>query len=330
MAAVKLALPPRLAAWLGRAEEPAAGAVRLTQGRVYILPSQSGLLFGLTLLLMLLGCINYNLGLGYVLTFLLAGVALVSMLHTFRNLAQLELLPGRTEPVFAGDTAGFPVLLHNSTRLARFSVGVAVADPTGLGAAAQAQTDWRDLPPGETVAAEVRLEAARRGRLRLPRLRVFTTFPLGLFYTWSNVYLDMSCLVYPRAETGDVPLPPAEPGDAQGGDQTRGQDDFAGLRRYQPGDSPRHVAWKALARGQDMVTKQFTGTGAGDLWLSWSQLPSEMRLEPRLSRLTRWVLDAGQAGLPFGLEIPGTRFAVGAGQAHEETCLGALALFKER
>ena len=327
---MKLALPPRFAAWLARPSEPVAGPVRLTQSRVYVLPSQAGLLLGLTLLLMLLGCINYNLGLGYVLTFLLAGVALVSMLHTFRNLAQLELLPGRAEPVFAGDTAAFSALLHNPTRLARFSVGVAAADTVGLSMAAPLGTEWRDLPSGATVSAQVRLPAPQRGRLRLPRLRVFTTFPLGLFYTWSYVHLDMSCLVYPRAETGDVTLPPAEPGEAQGGDQTRGQDDFAGLRRYQPGDSPRHVAWKALARGQDVVTKQFTGIGAGDLWLSWSQLPSEMRLEARLSRLTRWVLDAGRACQPFGLDIPGARIAVGAGLAHQEACLTALALFKER
>ncbi|HEY7758065.1 MAG TPA: DUF58 domain-containing protein [Burkholderiales bacterium] len=330
MAGMKLALPSRLAAWLAGAQEPAAGPVRLTQRRVYVLPSRGGLLLGLTLLLMLMGCINYNLGLGYVLTFLLAGVALVAMLHTFRNLAQLEVLPGRAEPVFAGEAAVFSVLLRNPTRLARFSVAVAVADPTGLGAAARAQADWRDLPAGETVGAEVRLDAVQRGRLPLPRLCVFTTFPLGLFHVWSNVYLDMSCLVYPRTETGDVPLPPAAPGDAQGGDQTRGQEDFAGLRRYQPGDSPRHVAWKALARGQDVVTKQFTGTGAGDLWLSWSQLPADMRVEARLSRLARWVLDAAQARMPFGLEIPGVRLAVGAGRAHEEACLSALALFRER
>src|SRR5512145_1111727 len=154
---MKLALPPRFAAWLARPSEPVAGPVRLTQRRVYVLPSQAGLLLGLTLLLMLLGCINYNLGLGYVLTFLLAGVALVSMLHTFRNLAQLELLPGRAEPVFAGDTAAFSALLHNPTRLARFSVGVAAADTVGLSMAAPLGTEWRDLPSGATVSAQVRL-----------------------------------------------------------------------------------------------------------------------------------------------------------------------------
>jgi len=319
----------RLSVWLNRPEAPEVGTIRLIQRRVYVLPTRSGLLLGITLLLMLGGCLNYNLGLGYVLTFLLAGVALVSMLHTFRNLAHLELHAGRAEPVFAGNAAVFPVLVRNPTALARLSVGVAVADGTGLGTAfGGLAPDWRDPSAGETVAAEVRLDATQRGRLHLPRLRVFTTFPLGLFTAWSNVHLDMSCLVYPRPEAGDVPMPPPQPGHMQGGQRGRGQDDFAGLRRYQPGDSPRHVAWKAVARGQDVVTKHFTGTGTGELWLRWADLPRDLRLEAKLSRLTRWVLDAEHAGIAFGLDLPGTRLAPGVGRSHEHTCLTALALYQ--
>jgi uncharacterized protein (DUF58 family) len=322
------AFPQRLSAWLNRPEHPQAGPIRLVQNRVYVLPTRSGLLLGSTLLLMLGGCMNYNLGLGYVLTFLLAGVALVSMLHTFRNLAHLELRAGRADPVFAGATALFPVLVHNPSALARWSIGVTVADSTGLGTATDhLAPDWGDLAPGETAPFEVRIDAAQRGRLPLSRLRVFTTFPLGLFTAWSNVHLDMSCLVYPRPEPAEVPLPPPNPGDAHGTGKGRGQDDFAGLRRYQPGDSPRHVAWKAVARGQDVLTKQFTGPATGELWLRWTQLPPELRLEARLSRLTRWVLEAGQAGLPFGLDIPGLQLTPAAGRSHEEASLSALALF---
>jgi len=324
------AIPHRLSLWLNRPIAPETGSIRLTQRRVYVLPTRSGLLLGLTLFLMLGGCLNYNLGLGYVLTFLLAGVALVSMLHTFRNLAHLELQAGRAEPVFAGSEAVFPVLVRNPTGLARLSVGVVVADGAGLATAADPLLpDWRDLSAGETVAAQVRLDAIQRGHLRLPRLRVFTAFPLGLFTAWSNVHLDMTCVVYPRPEAGEVPIPSPQPGAMQGGQKGRGQDDFAGLRRYQPGDSPRQVAWKAVARGQDMVTKQFTGAGTGELWLRWSDLPRELRLEAKLSRLTRWVLEAGRAGVAFGLDLPGTRLAPGVGHRHEHVCLRALALYKD-
>jgi hypothetical protein len=48
-------------------------------------PAGAGLLFAGTVLVMLLGCINYNLGLGYVLMFLMSGIGIVSIPH-LRNL----------------------------------------------------------------------------------------------------------------------------------------------------------------------------------------------------------------------------------------------------
>jgi uncharacterized protein (DUF58 family) len=323
------ALASRLSAWLARRHEREHAPVRLTQRRIFILPSRSGALLGLTLGLMLLGCINYNLGLGYVLTFLLAGVATVALLHTFRNLAQLELRPGRVEPVFLGEDATFPVLLTNATPQARFAVCIRLADSTGVSVPG-AVVDWCDPDGHSTVIARLRLSAQARGRLHLPRLRIHTTFPLGLFYAWSNVYLDMDCVVYPRPEPGTVPPPRPAAGWGTGTLSVAGPDDFAGLRTYQPSDSPRHVAWKALARGQEMMTKQFVTAGAGELWLRWADLPGGMRVEARLSRLTRWVLDAAGTNLAFGLEIPGTRIPPDAGPQHEQRCLTALALFKAR
>jgi uncharacterized protein (DUF58 family) len=175
---------------------------------------------------------------------------------------------------------------------------------------------------------QIRVPAQRRGRLRLGRLRVFTTFPLGLFRAWSNVELDMQCLVYPRPEHGGVALPVPRAGDADGLESGQGQDDFAGLREYQHGDSLRHVAWKAVARGQPVMTKQFAGRAAGELWLDWDDMPSGFHLEARLSRLTRWVVDAARAGHAYGLRLPTAVVALSSGPAHEQRCLAALALFE--
>jgi uncharacterized protein (DUF58 family) len=308
----------RPASWQSRRRGVETGPVTLTQRRVYILPTGAGLLFAGTVLVMLLGCINYNLGLGYVLMFLLSGVGIVSILHTFRNLAQLQVRPGRPDPVFAGDDAGFPVLLVNGGGLARFSVGLTVA---------QLEPLYVDVPPRQTSIATLRVPTQRRGRLPLGRIRVFTTFPLGLFVAWSNVALDLHCLVFPRPESGRVPLPEPRPGDTEGLEMKQGQDDFAGLRKYQPGDSLRHVAWKAVARGQAVMTKQFSGLAAGELWLDWGSLPHDLLVEARLSRLTRWVLEATRAGHTFGLRLPTVVIAPGAGPAHQEQCLTALALF---
>lgn len=324
---VSFAPASRLATWLNRPHVREAAPVRLSQNRIYILPARGGLLLGLTLGLMLLGCMNYNLGLGYVLTFLLAGIAVVTLLHTFRNLARLELRPGRVDAVFAGSHARFPILLGNPTVQPRFAVCVSLPDTTGI-AAPGSVADWCDVPPNAAATALLMVPAPERGRLELPRVRIHTTFPLGLFHAWSNVYLDTSCIVYPRPEAGVVPPPPPTPGSGAGSQSAAGLDDFAGLRAYQPGDSPRHVAWKALARGQELLTKQFTMPDTGELWLRWSALPADMRTEARLSRLTRWVLDAGTLGMRFGLDIPGSLIAPDAGAQHEAACLTALALFR--
>lgn len=307
-----------LSRWLTRSHGVESGAVVLTQRRIFILPSRSGLLFGSTVLLMLFGCVNYNLSLGYLLTFLLAGSGMVSILHTFRNLAQLRIAALRATPVFAGDEATFPISLNNPTPLPRASVSVQCP---------AAGTAHVDIAPASGTVAYLRVHTQRRGRLPLPRLRIFTTFPLGLFYAWSNVALDTQCVVYPKPEAGHVPLPPPELGARSGSQSGAGQDDFAGLRKYAPGDSLRHVAWKAVARGQPVLTKQFIGLAEGELWLDWSALPSDFGVEAKLSRLTRWVVDATAAGQTYGLRIPGVTIAPASGSAHEEQCLTALALY---
>lgn len=95
--------------------------LRLGQRRIFIIPSRGGLLFAAALVVMLIGAINYNLALGHALVFLLAGLGIVGMIHTFRNLHGLIITPGRSTPVFAGETAYFELTLeneHSSPRLA--------------------------------------------------------------------------------------------------------------------------------------------------------------------------------------------------------------------
>src|ERR687884_1976759 len=102
---------PRFANWLYGFTPPERGTVVLVHRRVYIVPTQLGWFFVLTLLILLVGSINYALSLGFALTFLLAGMALAGMVHTARNLARMAVSVGRTEAVFAGEQAQFRVYL---------------------------------------------------------------------------------------------------------------------------------------------------------------------------------------------------------------------------
>jgi uncharacterized protein (DUF58 family) len=266
---------------------------------------------------MLTGSINYALSLGFVLTFLLASFGITAMIHTFRDLAGLHITPAKTAPVFAGQTARFAFALHNPARTPRFSVAL-TRD--------QRESHVVDIPPESTAIATTGVPAAKRGLLLPGRLTLCTRFPVGLYYAWSYVDLDTHCIVYPRPAPPGLPLPPLRAGNREGAATAQGQDDFAGLRLYYPGDSPRHIAWKAAAREQVLLTKQFTGHATAELWLKPELIPDRIDYEEKLSRLTRWVLDAHAAGLAYGLKLPRVTVDVGTGDAHRDRCLEALAL----
>ena len=309
---------PRFANWLYGFTPPERGTVVLVHRRVYIVPTRLGWIFAGVLAVLLIGSINYALSLGFALTFLLAGLGLAGMVHTARNLARIAISVGRAEPVFAGESAQFRLYLDGRGAFDRPSI---LARHTTSGSQLVV-----DIPANGIAEAVLAAPAEKRGWLPLGRIMLETRFPLGLFRAWSYVEPDARCLTYPRPERS--PLPPFT-GQAAAGAihaQTTGSDDFAGLRNYQPSDSPRHVAWKAVARSDKLLTKQFAGDAAAELWLDAQLLPPGLSLEQRLSRLAGWVLAADRAGAHYGLRLPGVEIAPARGDAHRSGCLQALAL----
>jgi uncharacterized protein (DUF58 family) len=314
------ALRHRIHNWVFQLRGPQSGAVVLVQRRVFILPSRQGLLFAFVLLLMLTGSVNYNLSLGFVLTFLLGAMGINAMLYTFRNLANLRVTPGRARPVFAGETARFALCLENPGASDRYAIGL-TRD--------RREASYTDVPARGSAQLDIGVPAPRRGRLRPGRLTLFTRYPLGLYYAWAYVELDTHCIVYPRPAAPGVALPRPQAAEGEGTEYGQGQEDFAGLRQYHPGDSPRHIAWKAAARDQGLLTKQFSGRADSQLWLDWERLPARLGVEEKLSQLARWVLDARALGVAFGLRLPGVTVPPGSGDAHQQRCLEALALYGE-
>lgn len=283
---------------------------------IYVLPTRNGLMFAIMLFVMWLAAINYGNSLIFAFTFLLASVALVSILHTFRNLRGLHVTALLPEPVFAGEIATFPLQLQNTGRTQRPAVGLEWK---------RNLEDLTDIPAQGHASLLLRQATQRRGWLEPPRVRIFTIFPLGLFHAWSALDLDQRCLVYPAPEAGAVP--PASDGSSNSGTRqaSSGQDDFQELRRYRPGDSPRHLAWRVIARGQEPQTKVFGGEGLSPVWLDWHSL-AHLTTEARIARLCRWVLDAEAAQQRYGLRLPGIEIKPGLGAEHRARCLRALAL----
>lgn len=318
LASLRASLLQKAHAWAWRRQGPDAQQVTLSRRRVYILPTRQGILYAFTLFVMLLGSMNYSNSMGFMLTFMLASLGMVAMHACHANLNGITLAAGRTRAVFAGETARFHIQLHNAGRQPRWGLV--------MGAEAGDTTVTGDLGAGEYGDVSVPLPARTRGWLPLGRLSIETTFPLGLFRAWSWVHMDMRTLVYPAPSDHAPPLPPPLEGHGAGRPSEQGDEDFSGLRSYRPGDAPRHIAWKASAREQVLLTKQFSGSGEQTRWLDAQLLP-QLSLEQRLSVLCRWVLDAHAQNLHYGMRLPGEQISPGHGDAHRDRCLERLALF---
>lgn len=287
---------------------------------IYILPTKNGLVMAVLLILMLVGSINYGSNLGYLVTFFLGGLWLVTVLTTWRNLLGLTFKPIEAPPVFASQPAYFRILLSNPGSLPRFGLQVDIKQGQGM---------MLDINSEESNPVILSLPSTRRGPLMLSNVSIHSTYPLGLFRAWTYLSMDLSCLVYPKpAEHGEPPTEPTyNPSDA--GDRGVGADDFVGLRNFRHGDSPRHVDWKALARERGLMSKQFGGDRAHRISLDWDLL-TESDPEQRLSLLTRFILRAEEEQLTYGLRLPGIDIEPGRQHMHMHSCLTALANFDLR
>lgn len=302
---------------------PLADATLLTQRNVYILPTAPGFMLGATLLVLLVGAINYQLNLGYLLTFLLAGSALVSM-HlshaTLRGLT-LNLLP--PDPQFAGASALLSIVLTNARPAPRHAIGVAVLDATG-----DDRWVWTDVPAQGTAVVHVAFRPGRRGVHRVPPLTAETRFPLGIFRVWTVWRPAAQVLVYPAPERNPPPLPPGEPrAGGAGGARAQQTGDFDGVRGYRRGDPLKQVVWKKMAKAGELVSRDAEQAQRYELWLDLAQAGG-YDIEHRLSRLAAWVLQADRLGTDYGLRLGGRVVPPANGPVHRRMCLEALATWQ--
>lgn len=308
------------------ARHPRSDTLQLTQRNVYILPTRAGWVFALTLGVLLVASINYQLSLGYLLTFLLAGSGLVSMHVTHATLRGLSLHLRPPQPVFAGEAAVVECVLASTATRTRHGIGLRLAGPER-----PPHWSWTDVPAGGQSAMQLSFVAPRRGRLPLPHVVLETRFPLGLFRAWSEWRPQATVLAYPQPERPTPPLPPTR---AVGGEASTARSseggELEGIRAYRRGDPLKLVVWKKAARaldtGGELVSRDTRSAARQELWLDWAATGS-LSPEARLSRLAAWVLAVEPSGAAWGLRLPGREWPPATGEAHRRAALEALALW---
>ena len=329
----------RFDAW-ATARHRAGGSTQLTHRNVYILPTRTGWFFAGLLLVLLVLSINYQLNLGYLLTFLLAGSAMMAMHVTHNNLRGLRLTARPLEElVHQGQSARLGLILQGGTRdrwgLALRPDGATASPPTHTlkpkkrGKAAFTPYPWlyTDCARDSETPLTLSWAPMQRGLLPWPLLTVESDYPLGVWTAWSRWKPHGDLLVLPAVEHPAPSLPPARPTPGSGPAQQRGGNETEGVRPYRTGDSARQVLWKKLARSDELVSRDTAQPQAqAELWLDFAALPARLDTEARLSRLCAWVLAADHSGLPYGLQLGTQIITPASGAAHLMQCLRLLAL----
>jgi len=315
-------LAERLAAWAHRRQGDDATPLTLQARRLYILPTRTGLAFGVLLFVMLVAGLNYTNSLALLLTFTLTAYVLVGMYECQRTLQGLEVTEAQVLDCYATQPGTLLVQFANSSPALRRALTVRCPG--------EAPTDF-EIPAAARATVRVPFAAPRRGRHVIDRLELATTAPFGLFRAWTWLYLPLQAIVYPQP-LGARPLPRA-------GFSARNlaaapplpwadEEQWSSLRPFQSGDSPRRIAWKVYARGGPLMVGQYEAQGGDQHLLSFAGL-EHLDIEARLSQLSAWVGQCARCNAACALQLPGARAPLGRGTPHYTALLQALALYAE-
>ncbi|MDO4768845.1 MAG: DUF58 domain-containing protein [Brachymonas sp.] len=336
---------PRKPGWRARLQQwfwarlPRRDSTVLQQRNLYILPTGAGWLLLATLLALLIASINYQLNLGYLLTFLITGCAVISVPMTHNTLRGLQAHIRPPAPQYAGRPVLLDVHLHNPAKRRRFGLGLRLQEAARPEAANTLdEMSWLDCAPQSTHSVQLAWQQAQRGWHDLPLIHLETRFPLGVFRVWSVWRPDAQVLLYPTPETPAPALPahggqpPQEAPPPASSLHAGASDELPeDIRPYQRGDSPRHILWKKVAQTGELFSRESRRPSSPDLWLDFDAAEPQRGSEAALSRLCAWVQAASEQDQPFGLRLPpaagqpAVLLAPAVGEAHRQRCLQALA-----
>ena len=299
---------------LMRPKKPESLPVKITRNRIYVLPTGFGLFLGAMLVTMLVGGLNYNNNPALLLVFLLAGVGHNSLVHAHLILSGIRLKAMHADPVFAGQLLKVKL---------RFDADGARARPGLQLLRGDSRTDF-ELGANEEREVILDILTEQRGWLETGRLRLSTLRPLGLARAWSWLRPDARLLVYPALELHAPPLPEAL-GDGDSPRTRAHGEQPHHLREYRSGDMPRQIAWKASARADRLLVREYESAVAREITLDWAAT-HPLPFEDRISRLARWVVEAERSGSHYAMSLPALRVPAGRGAEHRHLCLRTLAL----
>lgn len=290
---------------------------------VYIIPTKRGFLFVTVAIILILTGFTYNNNSVLIYGFILSSIWLMSKYYTHFNLSKLKIQSCRIKDGFAQSTLAIHGKYKNESSLTKSYLVVELLENKTF--------VIDDISPYEQSKFQDFIFMSQRGLYHMPRLKLFTTFPLGLFRSWSYHPIAFSFYVYPFAK--GLPLPPKAFASAEDEDelesisQTSGVDDFSHHKEYQYGEPLNRIDWKKFSKNKTRQVKTYESPKSTTYSFAWDKC-SQLKSEDKLSQLTLWIQLAYEQSARWELILPSKVFPVSKGEKHFRDCLEYLSLYE--
>jgi uncharacterized protein (DUF58 family) len=270
--------------------------------------------------------INTGNNLLYLLESMLLGLIVVSGILSEQSLRGIRLVPVLPAAIHAGTPVRLGARVVNAKRrLSSYSLALLAA----AGAVRLAYVPRLLAGDERLVTWEVTLP--RRGRQRLPGVRLSTRFPFGLFTKSGRPTADDEVIVYPAVRPLDAETLRYLGGGGSAPTRRAGRGhDLHNLREYRAGDDPRLIHWRTSARRGALVVRELQAETTEDvrLRLHGTGAVDPARLEDALSEAASLACALLRRGAGVEIVGPGLLVRLGHGRGHERRVLTALALYE--
>lgn len=290
--------------------------------KIYIIPTEYGLMYGAGILVSLIGGAIYNNNLAFLLCFFLVALFLIGMVQTHNNLKNLEI---EKFSVFLSpsDSVGHGVIwLKSSNSEGHIQIRVQCKDNDDQFNMTIDSIYRKSLHPHYFD-----FSTGGWGKKKIKKLRISTRYPFGFFYAWRVIPFPTEYFVFPKP-SGSLVLQGGDPEGVHFGlTNQRNGDDFSEHKNYAYGDSYKHIDWKAFARGRPLLTKKFEEGQKQTLTIDYDL--TKGNTEMRFRQLSQWVHDCSDENLSFSLKIMDQKIPTNFGEHHKLTCLKLIASHRE-
>ncbi|WP_185976579.1 DUF58 domain-containing protein [Catenovulum sediminis] len=296
--------------WLNQ-RIPASYRHSLNHKNLFILPSKAGGAYLFCIMAVYLLATNYQNNLILLFAYWLIAILIIAMIASFLNLSGLKIQKQNCNPAFCGESIALEIRVDSPK--AAYQLIFHDTEQSSI-----------DMVPRGSSLHHLHFLAAKRGLFQLPRIKLMSTAPFGLFKVWTHIDFATEALVYAKP----IACPQYLAGTGkylQAGDEKNTQaDEFQGIESYRQGDARSRIVWKKMVPGKSWMVKNFESGQQTEIWYSIHHLSGA--LEERLGQLTWLVLQAHQQGYRFGIQLFSHDISPDDGVQHKLNCLTKIAL----